>query len=137
MADMTRPQRDEDLEIMPLWDMVKLDIYNAFLQISEMRKKILEDKAEGFKPKGLAKYKANLVSLYGFLIVKIHYPKGTEFDKLLNMNKRVSNPASMSDAEAEEYYLLFNLLIERLGISRIGKENMNTPDKAPFERSER
>jgi len=126
----------EELEIMPLYDQVKLDIYNSFLFLTQLRTKILTDRAEGFNPKDLNKYKGNLVAFYGFITTKINYPKGEKYQKLRELSKFITNPENITDQKAEDFYILFAELIERLGITKIGKASMSNPSTAPFEKSE-
>lgn len=127
------PDEKEELEIMPLYDQVKLDIYYFFRAITDLRQQVLDDRAEGYKPKQLEKYKAKLVGFFGFILTKIRYPRDKKFEKLKGLKEFVANPSNITDENAEEYYELFDELLEKLGITKIGTVSYNTPETAGFE----
>lgn len=135
MADELRSDR-EQLEVMPLYDLVKLDIYKAYLKLVEVRRSILIDRAEGFTPKERDTFKGELLAFYGFTITKIKYPKDKKYDMLDKLKGFVSHPKDITDMEAEEFFILFAELLEVTGITRIGRASMSDPTNAPFEKTE-
>lgn len=124
---------EERLETIPLYDQVKNDIYEAWLSLVSIHRDIMIDIAEGYEPKKLNSFKAELVAFYGMIRTKIGYTKREKYRRLHDLKKYVRKPQDMNETEMEEFFLLFCDLIEALGITKIGKPSFEKPETAPFE----
>jgi len=114
-----KQEMKETLEAYPLYDRVKLSIFEKYQDALLKYYEITCYKLKGYNPKGQDEFKAMVITLYIELRTKLLYPKLKKFNELKKLDGYINEPEKLDYEKAIYYFLLMRDLLERLGITKI------------------